>query len=230
MQLFCFTHAGGTSAFYDQIENVSNKDIEFIKLEYSGHGRRIKEPLYKDLNEAILDLYNLFTKNYDGGSYAFIGYSMGSLLAVCLLNYIKKNRILKLPLCIFLCAHSPKIIIDMNKVSCDNIDEYVKQSTIKFNAIPKSLINNKTYWRMFLPIYKSDYLLINNFDITKMNFKTSVPSIILYGKNDSITENVYLWDNYFVGENAYYDFDGDHFFIYNNINKVTSIIEKHVGF
>ena len=36
MKLFCFTYAGGTASFYEQIEDLLPKSIEVIKLEYAG--------------------------------------------------------------------------------------------------------------------------------------------------------------------------------------------------
>ena len=48
MKLFCFTYAGGTASFYEQIEDLLPKSIEVIKLEYAGHGTRRKESFYHD--------------------------------------------------------------------------------------------------------------------------------------------------------------------------------------
>lgn len=46
MKLFCFTYAGGTATFYDDLKSIlEHRGIEVIALEYSGHGERYKAAL-----------------------------------------------------------------------------------------------------------------------------------------------------------------------------------------
>lgn len=45
MQLLCFTFAGGTAEFFNQLEDICTGKIDFVKLEYPGHGSRRKEKL-----------------------------------------------------------------------------------------------------------------------------------------------------------------------------------------
>ena len=91
MQLFCFTYAGGSADFYNQIEPFIASDIEVVKLEYSGHGKRRKEPNYESFNDLTEDMYSLI-KEYMrvNENYALMGYSMGSIVLVEVLSKIKK--------------------------------------------------------------------------------------------------------------------------------------------
>ena len=45
MRLFCFTFAGGSKSFFDQLEGWIDASIELVKLEYAGHGTRHRERL-----------------------------------------------------------------------------------------------------------------------------------------------------------------------------------------
>ena len=105
-QLFCFTYAGGTASFFDNIEKCL-ENVEVIPFEYAGHGKRFKEPFYKDFNELADDLYNDLVNNYKGGTYALFGYSMGTISVVEVLKRIIEKHVMKLPDFIFLAAHEP---------------------------------------------------------------------------------------------------------------------------
>ncbi len=62
-QLFCFSYAGGSASFFDVIEK-DLAPIEMVKLEYSGHGTRRKDPFYKAFDELVEDMYNRFWEVY----------------------------------------------------------------------------------------------------------------------------------------------------------------------
>ena len=48
-QLFCFTYAGGTSSFFDELGKELS-GIEVVKLDYAGHGERHKENFYENFD------------------------------------------------------------------------------------------------------------------------------------------------------------------------------------
>ena len=73
-QIFCFTHAGGSASFFDKIES-DLPEIEFVKIEYSGHGSRRKEPLYTDFTNLTDDVFQALKKEYKGEEYAPVSYT-----------------------------------------------------------------------------------------------------------------------------------------------------------
>ncbi len=71
MKLFCLTYAGGTAAFYDDLErNIYSikPAVELIKIEYAGHGNRHKELLYKDFAELADDVLEIIKKELQCGA------------------------------------------------------------------------------------------------------------------------------------------------------------------
>ena len=53
LQIFCFTYAGGSAAFFDVIEK-DLKGVDVVKFEYAGHGIRHKEGFYRDFYKELL--------------------------------------------------------------------------------------------------------------------------------------------------------------------------------
>lgn len=227
-QLFCFTYAGGNASFFDGIEKDID-GIEVVKLEYAGHGARHKECFYKDFDELAEDVFNELRGRYSGGEYALFGYSMGSVVLVEVLRRIITSTCMSSPARVFFAAHEPHTKQELLNFSGDELDEWVKKRTIKFGAVPEKLINNKAFWRMYLPLYRADYTLIGKYRFENLNLKTDIPAVIFYSETDTPLANMKLWENYFIGDCEYHRFDGGHFFIQEHHPEIAEIIMKKQG-
>ena len=229
MQLFCFTYAGGTASFFDPIEKELD-GIEVVKLEYSGHGTRHKEPLLYSFEDLSADIYNRLKEQYKGGSYALFGYSMGSISLVEILKRILNDSEIGLPTGVFLAAHEPHSKTELSDFSPDILsDEWVKDRTIAFGAVPEQLVNNNSFWRFYLPLYRADYCMIGNYKFEKLELKTTVPATIFYSETDTPKKEMELWRNYFTGECEFCCFEGKHFFIQQHHKEMADIIQKRLN-
>lgn len=227
MQLFCLTYAGGTATFYNQIEQYIDNDIEVIKLEYAGHGSRYKEPFYEDFIELAEDMYRQIRMLLNvSQEYALMGYSMGSISLVELLKIIIEKNEIALPTHAFLAAHEPHAKAELMGYSDAELDEYVKERTVRFGGIPEKLINNKSFWRVYLPIYRNDYAIIGKYDFSKLDLKTTIPATLFYSETDTPIRDMRLWSNYFVGVIEYIEYVGSHFFIQEHCSEMCAIINK----
>ncbi|SFJ05953.1 Surfactin synthase thioesterase subunit [Treponema bryantii] len=227
-QLFCFTYAGGTASFFDNIKKYL-ENVEVISLEYSGHGKRFKEPFYKNFNELADDMYEEIEKNYKGGMYALFGYSMGTISVVEVLRRIIEKKTIKLPNYIFLAAHEPFTKNVIKNFSESELDNFVKERTIGFGGVPEELINNKSFWRMYLPLYRTDYSIIHKYSFEKLELKTTIPAVIFYSENDTPFNKMKYWYKYFIEKCEYYEFEGTHFFMKEHYIEIANIIKEKIG-
>ena len=227
--LFCFPLAGGTIEFYNDIEKVCGENVKFIKLEYSGHGSRMKEPLYSTFDEMTDDLYPQILSNlkkYPNADYSLMGYSMGSIAAFNVLQKIEKENEDRKPWRVFLSAHQPQPINSLRNLPKSEVDEWVKLRTVEFGGVDQKLINNNIFWRVYLPIFKSDYLMIANYDFDNIEFFTKVPATIFYSEIDTPYNEMCEWKKYFIGECDFVRYEGSHFFIENYYKDMANVICK----
>lgn len=225
-QLFCLTYAGGSTSFFDDIE----KDLleyDVVKLEYAGHGTRHKEPYYETFDDLADDMYSIIKSLYSGNEYALFGYSMGTISLVEVLRRILAESMIPKPGHLFLAAHEPHTKAELADFSSGELDEYVKQRTIKFGAVPEVLLKNNAFWRMYLPIYRADYSLIGRYKFEDLSLKTTIPATVFYSETDTPTEDMMQWKNYFVGRCEYYSFTGNHFFIHNHHKEMAEVIRNN---
>lgn len=225
MQLFCFPCAGGTADFFGQLDPWFPPSIELVKLEYAGHGTRYREPIYSDFSQLAEDLYQAVKRLYrPGEGYALLGYSMGSVAAAEVLSRILRKGELPPPVRVFLAAHGPSVKGELLNFRGDEADEWVKRRTVSLGGVPERLLENKTFWRVYLPLYRADYTLITNYDFRRLTLACKIPLTGLYGDQDALSEEIGAWKRYFQGECEFVEFEGNHFFITEHRRELAELI------
>ncbi len=224
-QLFCLTYAGGNASFYDQIEEEL-PGLELVKIEYPGHGARRREAFCESFDELADDALRELEKSYEGGEYALFGYSMGSITVSEVIRKIEQSGN-RLPCRVFLAAHEPQTKAELSGFAPDEVDEWVKERTIRFGALPDSLINNKTYWRVYLPLFRADYTLISKYRFEELSIRTRIPATVFYSPTDTKPEDMKQWDKFFDCE--FYEYPGTHFFIQQHHKEMADIIAMRMG-
>ena len=230
--LFCFPFAGGTADFYNRLESACEEKIDFVKLEYAGHGSRIKEPLCQSFEALTNDLLPHIKAELQASpcnDYALMGYSMGSIAVLdALVKILESPEELMPPKYVFISAHRPRNI-DMPKAEDSKaVDLWVRERTIKIGGIDDRLINNSTFWRLYLPVFKTDYRMIADYKFPQ-NFTTHISATIFYSETDTPFEGMKHWQDYFVGTVEYHQYEGPHFFINQYYREMAKIIVKQMA-
>ena len=222
-QIFCYTYAGGSASFFEAIE----KDLpafELVKPDYAGHGARRKEPFYRDFTELADDLFARFRTEYAGGKYALFGYSMGAITAAEILKRILADPELPAPAHVYLAAHEPRTKAELAGYAPEEADEWVKERTVRFGGIPEKLLENGSFWRMYLPLYRADYGLIGKYRFEDLRIRTEVPATVFYSETDTPRRDMEAWSRYFTGTCEYAAFPGQHFFIQEHHEEMARMI------
>jgi surfactin synthase thioesterase subunit len=227
MLLFCFPYAGGTADFFNELEAACGNRIEFIKFEYSGHGTRMKEPLYSSFTEVTNDfipqIKRILDNNQDA-EYSMSGYSMGSIALFDVIKEILNRDDIQKPNRVFISAHQPKSIYSLKTIPEVDLDDWVKKRTIDFGGVDEKLLNNNIFWRVYLPIFKADYQMIANYNFDKINVESDIPATVFYSEEDTPFEEMKEWERFFVKECNFVKYNGTHFFIKEYYNDMARII------
>lgn len=225
MQLFCFPYAGGTSAFYDQLEKELPTEISVIKLDYAGHGSRRGEPKYGSFSELADDMYTRMKAARDEEeNYAMFGYSMGGLCVYELLRRLCIEENNDEPIHLFLAAHSPHPEKEFLAFRAPGMDNEVRELTLRFGGIDRRLKDNNAFWRVYLPIYQWDYYLIGTCEDRLIEMGNSVPATVFYSETDTPYREMRDWERYLNGNCDFFRFDGNHFFMNDHCAEIADII------
>lgn len=225
IKLFCIPYAGGSAMVYFKWKKKLNSIIELHPIELAGRGSRYNEPLYESLDEAVNDIYRYIIAHIDSSPYALFGHSMGSYLAFELFHRLASMNH-KAPIHIFF---SGKEAPQNNKFKkqIHLLDDFeFKSKIIEFGGTPEELINNKELFHLFLPIIRSDYRIVERYKYLPKPTKIDCGVSVLSGRKDieiSIDDLV-GWKTHTIKDFNLHYFDGGHFFIFEDMDRVVKLI------
>lgn len=221
--IFIIPYAGGSFYSMRGLEEKLN-NIDCITLELPGRGKRINEPLSRDLDYIVNDLYEriiIQIERYD--EYFIFGHSMGSLLSYLLIQKIIVSNFKK-PKHLFVSGNGgpsqKKKHEDTHLLSQKNFWEKLKD----LGGMPSEITESIDLMSVFEPILRSDFELLNNYNYVP-NKKFSIPITVFYGSNENIEiESLKLWQDETEIEIDILEFVGDHFYIFENWDNLSSVI------
>lgn len=225
IKLICLPYAGGSARVYSKWVNMLDKSIEVISPELTGREKRYNEPYYENLKEAVEDIYKNIRLIIDSGPYSLFGHSMGSLLTFEL-YYKLKEKGHREPEAIFFSGKAAPNIPVKEKVHLYSEKQILKKIS-SLGGTPKEVLDNKDILNFYLPIIRADYKIIETYEYKQKNSLISSPCHILYGSEDDIAlEELLAWENHTYDIPKFYEICGGHFFIKDQENMVTSLLNQ----
>lgn len=226
MRLFCLPYAGGSEAIYYKWRKYLHPSIQLEPIELKGRGKRWSEFFYETLEEAVDDIFNVIKNKICDDDYAIYGHSMGSLLAYELYYKINEMRVRKSKHIFFSGYEAPSMIKGKENTYTLPDYDFIK-NVIDLGGTPEELMINKELRQISLPIIRSDFKIVETYSYQERENKIECDVSILNGKQDSINlEEILAWKNHVCGGFKVYNFEGNHFFINDNVENITSIINN----
>ena len=224
MVLFFFPHAGGSAKSYSSFKRFLPKELTVVPMELSGRFTRSSEPLLDTVPDCVSDLIEKHSE-YITGEYALFGYSMGCITLVEVLKRLADLKGYPLPCHVFIAAHEPLSRTEYPD-NAELTDSWVRERTIQFGTVPDKVLNNKSFWRMYLPLYRADYSMIGRYRFEEFNKNFHIPATIFYSETDTPKEGMYLWKDIFVADCDFKQFEGAHFFIRQHHEQMAETIRS----
>lgn len=221
VKLFFIPFSGGNLYSYTKIKEYLPKQIEFIGLELPGRGKRSYEPLLYDMEQMAEDLFQQ-VQNKTKGKYMIFGHSLGAVLGLLLCRKLQDKNF-NPPSFLFLSGHKAASLchpMDEPELSNEELVEMIQE----MEGTPMELLKDKDFIDYFTPILKADFNAIANYNYNPApTLRTSI--VVLYGRNEMITENELIgWKAETIGPCSIHEFDGGHFFIFNQTKEVCNLI------
>jgi len=220
-QLFLLHFAGGSIYSYQFLRSFL-PEFDFIPLELPGRGKRIRERLIKDFNQAADDIYRQLVGQLQPRPFLIYGHSMGSLLALQVAALLEKTN------------QSPMAIIVSGNAG-PGTREGKKRYLLEKNAfkaemkaiggMPDEVLENEELLEYFEPMLKADFEVVEK-DFSDYILKVNVPIYAVMGTEEEQNDHINDWMNYTTSGFAYELLEGNHFFILRHPEKMAGIIKK----
>jgi surfactin synthase thioesterase subunit len=226
MILFCLPYAGGSEVVYYKWKKYLHPSIKLIPIELKGRGKRINEIYYESLEDAIDDIFENIKDKIIYNDYAVYGHSMGSLLSYELYYKIKQMCINEPKHIFFSGYRAPSIIRQKENIYTLPDYDFMKK-VMNLGGTPEELMKSQKLLEIFIPIIRNDFKILENYKYKERKNKIECNVSVLNGKQDDIKlEEILAWKNHVSKEVEIYNFEGNHFFINTNVEKITNIINN----
>ena len=229
--IFFFPFAGGNIYSCEFLKNSLSKNLLFYPLELPGRGKRILEPLLCTLDLIVEDIYKQINSDLEI-NYAFYGHSLGALIAYLIIKKLQKINSSTLPKHLFVsgCA-GPVAIAQQNLIEPPLhklSDNQLIKKTYSFGRISKEIMENEEAVMFFSEVLRADFEALETYSYKK-TLPFDIPITAMYGESEGIDiKNILTWDQETTLPLNTVQFTGGHFFIFDNKEKIASILNKYI--
>lgn len=229
VKLFCLPYSGASASMYCKWGDFLDDSIELIPIELAGRGKRFKENLYTNFDDALIDLSSKIEQEINNEPFALFGHSIGCLLAYEIID-ILRLKYHKEPVHAFFSSRYPPHINNTKKhIDNMNNNEFIEELFIG-KHFSKDLYNDKELQDIFIPILLADFRLIETYRFISRNYKLNINITTFLGTDDEYvtSEEMKLWGTYTSKKCSSYLFQGNHLYITEKWMDVIKIINKEL--
>ncbi len=229
IKLFCIPHAGGSAVLYKQWSRFLEPGITLIPIELAGRGIRAGEDFYQNFDEMVRDVQGEIGRYLGQERYAIYGHSMGCWVAMELCNLLSHEGNGKMPESVFFSGNCPPQITQEKHDLGALTDEEIIKMLLDYGGTPKEVFENEGIKKYILELIRADYRLLERYlaekNHTVNQWDTNI--VALYGSEDEISaQAMEQWKDYSGKDFDLHRIPGNHFFVSNNLEDVTTIINK----
>ncbi len=214
IRLFCFPYAGGSALVYNKWKSDLNRCIQLHLVELAGRGKRISEPYYNSVDEAVEDVFNIIKYELRDALYAFYGHSLGAIIAYQLAQKLRKIKFPQ-PVHIFFSGRgAPHIRRDDKKPYHTLPQDEFREKVLELGGTPEEFFQHPELLEVLLPLLRADFRVSWSYkhpsDINPLDCDIT----ILTGKEEDLTTaQIEGWKLHSKDKCTLHSFEGGHFFI-----------------
>ncbi len=226
VKLFCVPYAGGSAVTFNKWKYYLHPAVELRPIELAGRGIRIHERPYKNVGEAIDDVFNIIASEIRESEFALYGHSLGSKIAYGVAQKLKDNNASYLPDHLFFSGGGAPHVIRADRKKFHLMkDEEFKREVMGLGGTPPEVFEHPELLELFLPLLRNDFKLAEeeprSTDVDP--FETNIT--VLLGKEDDLTlEQCEGWRVHTKRQCTIHYFDGGHFFLHNESEHIARLI------
>lgn len=226
IKVFFIPYAGSSVTSYFSWKSEFSEEFEPILIELAGRGARTADPFYSNMQEAAQDIASLIADQVDEDEvYYVFGHSMGAVLAFEAYYKLKEMKA-TLPAHMFFSGKdAPHIKFLKDKIYRYDDAKFLKIVSL-YGGLPEELYDDEELRKLFMPIIRSDFRLLCDYEYEPKEEKLDCDITICYSKNDfSIQKStINQWVKHTKGKAEFYEFTGNHFFIKDAYQQIIQII------
>jgi len=199
-----------------------------VPVELAGRGKRIFDPLYNTLEEAVDDSFQMISEDLEKMPYAFFGHSMGGIISYELACKTRKENLPE-PVHIFFSGRgAPHIPYDEDEeLFYDLPDDQFKAKIMELGGTPREFFEHPELLEVIMPLMRSDFKIAETYTHTSKIIPFNFDISVFIGKDEDVNpEQMHGWKDINNKLLSVYYFNGTHFFINDETERIIKIINN----
>jgi medium-chain acyl-[acyl-carrier-protein] hydrolase len=226
-RVFCFPYSGGTAQVYRPLTNLLPDGVSVYAYELPGRGRRFGEEIPDRLAGIVEDAF-LPIKGLIERPYAFFGHSLGGIIAFEMARHLRKQGH-PLPRHLFVSGiRAPQVPKREEEAFSLPRQEFIDKIK-ELGGTPSEILENEEMLDIMIPVLRKDFQLYETYSYSQ-DAPLSIPITAFGGRGDNfVTEgDIKKWSEHTSSLFEMRMFDGDHFFILDNMDNVAQLIAQAI--
>ncbi len=219
-KLFILHFAGGNKySFQPIIRSFERFDYEVLEL--PGRGKRMGEKLLYSQKEAVDDLYAQIQQKYQEDNFLIYGHSMGASLGLRLCSKLIRNQMH--PKALFVTGNpGPGVTREEKRYDLPK-PEFIEELR-KLGGIPEEVYESDELFGFFEPILRADFQVVELGD-NELTPPVNIPIYAVMGEAEKYADQIDNWRKYTTADFSSEVWEGNHFFIMENGDRLADRIE-----
>ena len=242
IRLICFPYAGGAATVYAPWVRGLSSEIEFLSVQYPGRATRFKEAPITDLMTMAAHIAEVIAA-LDEKPLVLFGHSMGSRIAYEVALLLEKKYAVNVDKLIVSGGNVPHKGVDKTSVvsrreqqrggaPMHTLSDKDFCKELEFlQGTPESVLASDELMALLLPSLRADFELVFHYNKPRVAERLHCPITSFSSDKDSVVnpEAVAAWQDLTQAEYRALQFQGDHFFIHDEQQKVAQVLNAEVG-
>jgi trans-AT polyketide synthase/acyltransferase/oxidoreductase domain-containing protein len=223
-KLFMLHFAGGSKFSYQFLVPYL-KDFQVHALELPGRGKRNKELLLASFTDAVEDIYQQISPEFEKDRDIIYGHSLGAILGFWVTDKLEKEN--RAPKCLVVSGNSSpgvkksELLQRMHQLPEPEFTQVLQE----MGGMPEAMLQDKELFRMYEPIIRADLKLLDAVSGLTPNIIHS-RVIAMMGTLEKSAHLIQDWRNYTSGSFDFRHLEGDHFFINKHPETIAQLFSK----
>lgn len=228
-RLFCFPHAGGTAAAFQDWPAFLGPDVEVLAATLPGRGTRLFDPPIAELDRLAEVLAEGVATAAAAAPFALLGHSLGALLAFEITRALRRGGH-RCPSSLWACGDEGPQTRHIDRVLHTLPDAELVEALRAYGGTPAELLANQEMMELLLPGIRADFALSERYAY-RPERPLDLPIHVLRGDRDSLVDGARAagWALDSVAPVHEHVYPGGHFFVFEHAAAIAALVAAELA-
>ncbi|TQV77388.1 thioesterase [Aliikangiella marina] len=229
MRLICFHYGGGSASAYRDWPRLLPANVELCAVQLPGREKRFNEKYiteFPELTEKLCDELKAFLTK----PYVVFGHSLGAMVSFEWLRVLQQSNLMLPLLYIPSGMPAPQLYYPNKPIGELPEDEFVNELLLTYGDNLGNVLRDKDLRSVFMPQLRGDFKLLESYQFKEASVLDCQIHALAGDEEENIGDaDLAAWGVHTQNSFSSKRFNGGHFFVHTDEQKLLSFISKELN-